>query len=242
MDKKIPLNVFLTWNTKKLPYYMKENLMELMRKNQEFKFYFQDDDACRNFIKKNYSNKILNAYDSLIPGAYKADLWRYCILYKYGGIYMDIKLQTEDDFKLINLINEEHFPIDIISDNERPGIWQGFLVCKPKNLILAYCINEICKNVKNKYYGITPLSVTGPELVYKVINYVNKDIYKKSKVRLIRTNNPKIFIAEKDTKFIRLYYENKPIIKFYENYVWERKLNKQLHYSELWHRREIFKS
>ena len=48
--------------------------------------------------------------------------------------------------------------------------------------------------------------------------------------------------AEKDAKFIRLYYENKPIIKFYENYVWERKLNKQLHYSELWHRREIFKS
>jgi mannosyltransferase OCH1-like enzyme len=34
-------------------------------------------------------NKIYNAYSSLPMGVMKADLWRYCVIYKYGGIYAD---------------------------------------------------------------------------------------------------------------------------------------------------------
>ena len=32
---------------------------------------------------------VLKAYDKLIPEAFKADLWRYSIIYKKGGCYMD---------------------------------------------------------------------------------------------------------------------------------------------------------
>jgi len=53
--------------------------------------YLFNDEACRKFLVRSFPCDIVNAYDLLIPTAFKADLWRYCILYMYGGVYMDIK-------------------------------------------------------------------------------------------------------------------------------------------------------
>ena len=51
------------------------------------------DSECRSFIAREYPPDVLMAYDRLIPTAFKADLWRYCVLYKYGGVYLDAKLE-----------------------------------------------------------------------------------------------------------------------------------------------------
>ena len=53
-------------------------------------YLFHDQD-CRSFIESEYPPDVLMAYDRLIPTAFKADLWRYCVLYKYGGAYLDVK-------------------------------------------------------------------------------------------------------------------------------------------------------
>jgi len=41
-------------------------------------------------MKEHYSGRVYEAYCKLPLAVMKADLWRYCILYKYGGIYADI--------------------------------------------------------------------------------------------------------------------------------------------------------
>jgi len=41
-------------------------------------------------MMQNFSGKIYDAYKKLPLGVMKADLWRYCIIYRYGGIYADI--------------------------------------------------------------------------------------------------------------------------------------------------------
>jgi mannosyltransferase OCH1-like enzyme len=86
----IPLKVYSHWHTKDLPPIMKQKREKLIRDNPEFEFELYDNDDCRKFIEANFDKDVLYAFDSLIPGAYKADLWRYCIIYKYGGIYLDI--------------------------------------------------------------------------------------------------------------------------------------------------------
>lgn len=106
---KIPLHIYQTWSNKNLPSKMKECVEKLKKDNPEFTYHLYDDDMSRTFIEKNYDKSVLNAYDKLIPGAFKADLWRYCILYKKGGIYLDIKFQCENNFKLINLTDKEYF-------------------------------------------------------------------------------------------------------------------------------------
>ena len=75
----------------------------LKEQNPEFEHYLYDDDDCRNFISKHFDEEVVEAFDLLIPGAYKSDLWRYCILYVTGGIYLDIKYKPIYGFKLIEL-------------------------------------------------------------------------------------------------------------------------------------------
>ena len=58
--------------------------------------YLFHDVACREFIGREYPPDVLMAYDRLIPTAFKADLWRYCVLYKYGGVYLDAKLGWQE--------------------------------------------------------------------------------------------------------------------------------------------------
>ena len=74
-----PRKVFQTWGSKDLPPKMKENLEKLKQQNPEFEFFLFDDDERREFIATHFEKDVLEAYDTLLPGAYKADLWRYCI-------------------------------------------------------------------------------------------------------------------------------------------------------------------
>jgi len=106
-SSNIPLVLYQTWYTKSLPPKMAECVDKLKRENPEFEHHLYDDADCREFIRMNFDETVIEAYDRLIPGAYKADLWRYCILYKNGGLYLDIKFQCENGFKLIEFANED---------------------------------------------------------------------------------------------------------------------------------------
>ncbi len=224
----IPKYVFQTLKEKKMYPDMKTNALKLREQNKDFTFYLYDDDMCREFIKKYFNVQVLHAFDTLIPGPFKADLWRYCILYVYGGVYMDIKLNCINGFRLNNILHEECYPRDI--PHRQKGIWQGFLISKPKNELFNKCIQVICMHVKFKFYGSTFLSVTGPHLMYNIMSKYNKRFYYDiSKMKLIR----------KDFK-LYLYYNNKPVLNFYKT--WDDDKKKMgVRYSVLWRQRKIYK-
>ena len=67
------------------------NNLTLNRVGVDCIHYLFHDQDCRAFIEREYPPEVLMAYDRLIPTAFKADLWRYCVLYKYGGAYLDVK-------------------------------------------------------------------------------------------------------------------------------------------------------
>ena len=58
-----------------------------------YKQIYYTDELIDKYIKNNFSERIYKAYNSINPeyGAAKADFFRYLIIYKEGGIYMDIK-------------------------------------------------------------------------------------------------------------------------------------------------------
>ena len=121
----IPLQIWQTYETKNLPPNLHKCVNMLKEKHPDFQHYLFDDTDRREFIKNNYPDEVLCAYDALIPGAYKADLWRLCVLYIHGGIYMDIKLQFENNFTLYDFINKEYF----VRDGEK-SVYNAFMVVK----------------------------------------------------------------------------------------------------------------
>ena len=91
-EQKIPRRIFQTWNS--FTTNVKElhdRVMKLINDNPEYEYNMFDDDESLKFIKENFKKEVADAYENVIPGAYKADLWRYCVLYIHGGVYLDIK-------------------------------------------------------------------------------------------------------------------------------------------------------
>ena len=224
----IPLKIYQTWNTKNLPPKMRERVESLKAQNPRFEHFLFDDNDCREFIRTNFEKYVLDAYDRLIPGAYKADLWRYCILYKYGGIYLDIKYVPDNNFKFVNLLTKEHFVLD--QDNE--GIYNAFMVCKAGNEILLKAINQIVENVKNKFYGNSFLEPTGPKLLSKYFTHQEKmALDMKHGLRASGTEDSKKYIS----------YNNIDVVKCYSGYHNERsKYSEKKHYSQLWNERNVY--
>jgi len=157
----IPKNIFITWYTKHLKGQISKNFNNVKTLNPEFSIYLYDDNDCSEFIKQNFETEVLHAYNTLIPGAYKADLWRLCALYIYGGIYIDIKMQPFNNFKFYNLLYDEHF----CKDRLDKCIYNAIIVSKPKNPFLLHVIRYILRNVKNNFYGLDDLHPTGPRLL-----------------------------------------------------------------------------
>ena len=222
----IPLNIYQTWHTKNLPTLMENATSKIRELNPLFNYYLFDDNDCREFIKDNFHESVLNTYDKLIPGAYKADLWRYCILYKNGGIYLDIKYHPINNFKFINLIEKEHWVLDA----DKNGVYNAFMVSLPGNNMLWNVINHIVKNVNMKFYGNSPLDPTGPSLLAKYFTKMEKT----------RFDMRHEFYFSYENRFI--LYKNYYVLKSYDGYIQEHNKHKKVnHYAYLWSNRSIYK-
>lgn len=228
----IPLNLFQTWKTTNLPNYMLKNIQLLKQQNSAFKHYIYDDNMCRNFIKQNFHSDVLYSYDKLRPGAYRADLWRYCVLYIHGGIYLDIKFHCVNNFKLIYLTDKEYF----VRDREHCGsigVYQGLMSCFPKSKLLKNAIDNIVENVKNNKYGFGELDITGPHMLNaffygpmvhnfelefhgNYITYNNEDIIKE--YPQYRDEQQKLFdnavILNQHDKYYKTYWNEKDVYNY----------------------------
>ena len=233
-EEEIPKVIYQTWSSKILPTNMRKCVEKIKDQNPNYTHYIYDDNECREFIKEHFNDNVVTTFDKLIPGAYKADLWRYCILYINGGIYLDIKYEPINGFSFNYLNpNKEYFVL------ERPGFWENnhygiynaLMICKPKNETLLHCIRHIVENVKNNYYGINSLHPTGPGLLGKM--YFNP---------LTISQQISEFEMRYDCdKYDWILYKNKVIFKNYDEYRLEQKKNSlNNHYDFLWNKKQIY--
>jgi len=225
-NRVIPLNLFQTWYTKKLPLRMLHNVLSLKNNNPEFNHYLFDDNDCEKFIEKHFDANVLHAFRSLKPGAYRADLWRYCVLYKLGGIYLDIKYNTINNFKLIYLTECENWVLDRGNTN----IYNAMIVSKPGNPILWKAIQDIVENVKTRFYGGGFLDPTGPGLLAKYFTKEEKDQF------VLKHD-----IVHNNLNHRYIFMKNVPIIKSYDCYLEDSKRGGKKYYGEYWHKREVYK-
>jgi mannosyltransferase OCH1-like enzyme len=185
---KIPFIVHQTFYTTKLPPKIVKIIQDNKNLNPNFKFIFYDDQDCVNFIKTYFNERIYNAYMMLNDcyGAMKADFFRYCVLYKIGGVYLDIKSQINIPLRLI--IKEDDSCILDIPRNDlepwrksNPTYEQWLLIFEPSHPYLNEMIEQMVKNIENKYEPQIPgyvilnskqkiLQLTGPDALSRAIN------------------------------------------------------------------------
>jgi mannosyltransferase OCH1-like enzyme len=225
----IPMNIFTCWHTKDLPTCMKKNMDNLKEMNSEFKLYVYDEIKCRKFIKKYFDETVLNAYDKLKPCSYKSDLWRYCVLYIRGGVYIDIKYKCINNFKFIALTEKEYF----VKDREEYGSYTGLIVSLPKNQVLWKCVQKIVDHVRDNHYGSNALDPTGPGLLG---SFFSKAEIQNMELQFEHTN-----IENYYENLYYIIYNGKIILTYYKKYREEQQqFQKFEHYSVLWEKKDIY--
>lgn len=154
---KIPYILFKTGPFDKIPTEILQVIQKSANKLNSNYYYFNDK-SCEYFIKKYFPCSVFDAYNNLIPTAYKADLWRYCVLYKYGGIYGDLTQKF-----LVNYdVNEKNVDIVLVRDIKNDAIQISFIASKPKNNFIKYVIDNITNDILQKKKGRHCLDLTGP--------------------------------------------------------------------------------
>jgi len=227
----VPLKIFQTWFTKDLTEKMRDTVEELKNNNPEFEHFLFDDKDCEEFIRLHFNEKVVNAFRRLIPGAYKADLWRYCVMYIHGGIYLDIKLRCVNGFKFINLIHKEHFVRDCqlypYGEDIYKGVWNAFMVVKPKNEKMLQCINQIAENVEKNDYCAGPYDISGPVLLGNCFKTEEKMQF-----------NMRRWICSGDNGMMM---DNQLVLDEYKGYRDENKPDDSNYYLRLWWGKNVFK-
>ena len=189
---KIPNIIHQTFISKVLPL----EIVKIIQHNKQIcsgcKFVFYDDYDCDLFIKNNFDEKIYNAYNKINPvyGAMKSDFFRYCVLYKIGGVYLDIK--SVINYPIFKIINKEDVCVLDLPRNDAelwrkdsPTYEQWILMFSPNHPYLLEMINQIVYYIETKYtpnsriYKSTKskiLQVTGPDAFTNAINtYIRKN-------------------------------------------------------------------
>jgi len=170
----IPKKIFQTWTTHQISSELQSIIDTWKNINPEYEYKMYDNQESEHFIKEYFGDRIYNVYNKIVPGAFKADLWRYCILYKYGGVYVDI--DTICLGKLDDFLQDYEFvvPVDL-NENVYEGkhnLFNTFIASEPMSNLLENCIKRILYAVENNIIPKSKLDFTGPGLLGRELNRI----------------------------------------------------------------------
>lgn len=188
----IPMIVHQTYTTKILQSTIHDIYMSNMHSNQEWKFILYDDNDVDQFIQNHFSLDVYDAYKKINPlvGAARADFFRYCVMYIYGGIYADIKsiLHLHQIHKKIRMKSHQVHVFhwlrgfyNLTKELNDGEICNWFLISSPKHNFwlhvikeMTHRINQHSRLIESPWYGISDVKytvtyVTGPLLLTSVV-------------------------------------------------------------------------
>ncbi len=178
VSKRIPKIIHQTYFTKELAPEIELNIQKLKSENPEWEYRFYDDNDIEEYITKYYP-EIVNLYKRINSkyGAARADLFRYLVIYKEGGVYLDIKSSTSKPLNEIIKLDDQfilaHWSVDVIGKHIYNGkilaeFQQWHVISVSGHPYLKAVIENVCRNIKvynvlfheSGWLGV--LKLTGP--------------------------------------------------------------------------------
>lgn len=162
----IQKNIFQTFKTKKLPLLTRFHIWKIKKLNPDYSYHLYDDDDIDKFLQEEFPPQYFEAYKRLTIGAAKADFFRYAILYKKGGVYLDIDSSMSKPLKA--LIKPDD--VAILSRERHPQFFvQWALIYEKGHPFLAKVLEHIVDNIENHRYPNDIHKTTGPTAYTKGI-------------------------------------------------------------------------
>jgi len=194
-ERKIPRIVHQTFaNLDDLSPEIIEKNRRMAILNPQYTFEFYDDVTMGEWMRKHCNPKQFEIFQSINPkyGAAKADYFRYLLMYKIGGVYLDIKSTCIMPLDEIILFSDEFivskWEVDPVTGKRKYGrhkelqeleideYQQWFLISMPQNPVILSVIDYISEQIllsprhyRTKFGKLGVLELTGPIAFSKVV-------------------------------------------------------------------------
>lgn len=174
---KIPKKIHQTiQNKNKIESEFQKNINYIKNLNPTWTYNLYDDSDILIYIKEHYPH-LEKYYLSINPnyGAAKSDFFRYLLMYREGGVYLDIKSAMK--YKLDNLLYPDDTYIlshwGYVKPHEKilkkyGEFQQWHIICVPNHPFLKNVIEKVVSNIKNYEFAtvgsgkLGVLKTTGP--------------------------------------------------------------------------------
>ena len=152
-------------SSSKLPEVIQQNVRSIksLYPNSTYRLFSRD--CIRELMKANFEANVLEAFDGLRPYAFKADLARYCILFLFGGIYVDLSIRLLHKLRVGS-------GKGLVCFRDVCGLWgvaNGLIYAEAGRREMSEAILGVVKNFSRRHYGASPLHPSGPALFGRVL-------------------------------------------------------------------------
>ena len=156
----IPKIIHQTFKTDKLPFITRWHISRFRKRNPEYAYEFYDDNRVANFIQEHFDEDVFTQYERLNIGAAKADFFRYALMLKKGGVYIDVDSAINsrlDDFILPG-------DVAVISREYNYDFFvQWALIYEPGHPFMQNTLDIVLENIRNNSYPHDVHKMTGPQ-------------------------------------------------------------------------------
>lgn len=171
---EIPPNIFQTH--KSIEFVQNNNSLAKCTKSWDnikgTEYHFYNDYQSKKFMEMHFPD-IFDLYNKLPLAVMRADLWRYCVIYIFGGIYADADTELLDD---IGIFLKKNKQLVLVPENET-HFCQWVFAAPPKSPILKAVIDLVVERIKDMDLNYEHFihKTTGPEVFTDgILRYLKK--------------------------------------------------------------------
>ena len=150
----IPRRVITTAPTWWIAPGLKRAVASFVSRNGAFVSQRFDDADQRAMVAEEVDSRTLEAFDALVPTAFKADIWRLVALKRGGGVYHDAKMlcvsrELEGVIAGVSLVLAADRTTWANEPRCGPALYQAFLAAAPRHPFVAFALRRIVMRVLN---------------------------------------------------------------------------------------------
>jgi mannosyltransferase OCH1-like enzyme len=165
----IPPIIHQTWKTKEAPAKWKAYVQKVQDLNPGWEYRLWSDEENDAFVKKEFPD-FYATYQGFAKNIMRADVIRYLLMYKIGGVYLDLDYEVLSPFDFA-----EHTLILPMNRSKQAGDHQNelgncFFASTPGHPFWLDVINDLKDHppVITEYTGV--VEATGPRLLTRIYN------------------------------------------------------------------------
>ena len=141
--KKLIHQIFWSFDEKKTiedfpNFLMNTQLTKIICKDQNIEYKLWNEEDCNNLIQSDFYT-FQELWDDFIYPIQKVDFIKYCILHKYGGIYLDCDVKP---YKPFSELFEKEFFFCHWHDDKKKLPYNAVMGSQPKNNLFRYIMCE----------------------------------------------------------------------------------------------------